>query len=134
MNTAYVEGTYHRRPHSSLSGQSPMDRFLQDQELLRFLDHARLGRAFLHELKRRVSKDATISLGHVVYEVPQIYCGQQVDLLFSPHEATHVYLKPPHQDQLLRIEPVRAVDNSRIPRKQNHPEPLDYTQLYQDNP
>ena len=131
LNAAYTEGTYNLRKHSALNGLSPMERFMKDQERLRFVSRDRLDQAFLHEEKRRVSKDATVSLNKTSYEVPQIYCGLQVTILFSPHDPSCVYLKPPGGGEPIRIQPVRAVDNSMIPRKQNLRDPLDYTKLYE---
>ena len=131
LNAAYTEGTYNLRKHSALNGLSPMERFMRDQERLRFVSRDRLDQAFLHEEKRRVSKDATVSLGKTFYEVPQIYCGLRVVILFSPHDPSCVYLKPPDGGELIRIQPVRPVDNSMIPRKQNLRDPLDYTKLYE---
>ncbi|MBO8129868.1 MAG: DDE-type integrase/transposase/recombinase [Peptococcaceae bacterium] len=131
LNTAYAENTYNHRPHSALGELTPMQRFLQDKDKLQFLSPAQIEAAFLHQVKRRVTKDATVSIERVVFEVPQIYCGQQVDILFQPRDLTWAYLKHPHTDKPIRIEPIRTVDNSKIPRKQNRPEPIDYTQLYQ---
>lgn len=130
LNLAFTEETYNRRPHSSLQGKSPIDRFLEDQDKLQFPSHAQLERQFLHEVKRRVTKDAIVSLDKVAYEVPQIYCGCQVKILFSPYDSSQVYLVPPGEETSIRIDPVRTVDNSQIPRKQNLRKPLDYTALY----
>lgn len=125
LTREYVEGTYNQRVHSSLEGLSPIDRFLKDAERIRYVDEKKLERAFLHELKRRVSKDATVSLNNVLFEVPQVYCGQQVDILFNPHNEDQVYLKG--DEALIPIERVRKIDNSKIPRKQR--DAIDYTKL-----
>ena len=139
LNTAYIEGTYNQRPHSSLNGLSPIERFLQDKEHLRFVEASRIQRDFLHEVKRRVSKDATISLNRKIFEVPQIYCSHQVKILYSPYDLSlpdennisFAYISPPEGGELIRIYPVRTVENSMIPRKQNLREPIDYTRLYE---
>ncbi|MGI6036171.1 MAG: DDE-type integrase/transposase/recombinase [Limnochordia bacterium] len=125
LNTAYFEGMYNQRPHSSLEGDSPIERFLRDQDQLRFATEVQLEHIFLHEVKRSVTKDATISLNRVIFEVPQIYCGRQVTVLYRPKDLSHAYLQS--DSQLIPIEPVRTIDNAQIPRKQN----IDYTRFYE---
>ncbi|MCL6560911.1 MAG: DDE-type integrase/transposase/recombinase, partial [Firmicutes bacterium] len=48
---AYVEGTYNLRPHASLEGLSPLERYLKDKDRLRFVTSSEsLERVFLHEV------------------------------------------------------------------------------------
>lgn len=122
----YVEQVYHQRPHGALAGKTPMERFLQDQELLRPVSQQKVATAFLHEVKRRVRKDGTISLDNTVFEVPQCFVGQQVDVLFELSDPDNVRLR---QDDgtLVPIAPVRPVDNSQIYRRR--PDPIDWSML-----
>ena len=129
---SYVETTYNIRPHSSLGGQTPMERFLKDQERLRFVSGIHLNEAFLHSVTRRATKDAVVSVKKVAFEVPQIYCGQQVEILFTPQDLNHVFLQPPHGGERIRIEPVQLIDNSRIPRKQNQHGSIDFSQFVKE--
>ncbi len=123
---AYIEGVYHQRPHSSLEGASPMERFLADADRLRSLSPERLERAFLRENERRVAKDATVSLDGVAFEVPQPFVGQRVFLLHRSGDLSRAWLRQA-DGSLCEILPVRPVDNSRIPRRR--PEIIDYSIL-----
>lgn len=123
----YLEHTYHNRPHSSLGGQTPMQRFLADQELLRFVSRERVDRAFLHEEERRVGKDATISVARVVFEVPQVYVGRRVHVLFRPDDLSTVWLREDN-GSLLPVTPVRLTDNA-ITFRPRRSDPIDYVAL-----
>jgi transposase InsO family protein len=82
---AWVEGEYHRTPHRGLAGQTPLDRWAQDGDEVRYpapdLD---LKDLFLFEEKRKVHKDRTVSLHGVVYEVDAALVGQTVVLRYDP--------------------------------------------------
>lgn len=82
---AWVEGEYHHTPHRGLDGQTPLDRWAQDGDEVRYpapdLD---LNDLFLFEAKRKVHKDRTVSLHGVVYEADAALVGQTVLLRFDP--------------------------------------------------
>lgn len=81
----WVETDYHTRPHSSLAGQSPAERFARIGEHLRPGPPAHeLDRLFLMRLPRRVRKDATITLGGRLWEVPAHLRGQVITVHFDP--------------------------------------------------
>jgi transposase InsO family protein len=127
----YAENTYNLRPHSSLEGMSPMDRYLQDKDELRFVHSIeKLEWIFLHEVTRKVNKDATISLFKRIYEAPQSLIGRSVTVRFDPEDTSKVYIKGDDGRLLATIYPVRSVENSRIVRRQNQKEQIDYHQLY----
>lgn len=106
-----------------------MERFLKDQERLRFVDSSYLNEAFLYSVTRRATKDAVVSLKNIAFEVPHIYCDQKVEILFTPHGLSHAFLLLPYGGERIRIESIRIIDNSRIPRKQNQRESIDFTQF-----
>ena len=81
----WVETEYHQRPHASLQGESPAQRFARLGTALRMLSSpADVDRLFLMRLARRVRKDATISLGGLFWEVPAHLRGQVVNVRFDP--------------------------------------------------
>ena len=123
----YIEGVYHNRPHASLDGQSPMARFLADQEHLRFLPADRVEQAFLHEVERRVAKDATMSVDRAIFEAPQAFVGQKVRLLFRSGDLSQAWIRQ-SDGALIAVMPVRPVDNARIPRRKRS-DPIDYSML-----
>ena len=81
---AWVEGEYHHAPHKGLGGETPLDKWAQVADEVRYLDNAGLGDLFLFEQKRKVQKDRTVSLNGVVYEVDAFLVGATVTLRFDP--------------------------------------------------
>lgn len=128
---AYAESTYNLRPHSSLQGLSPMERYLKDKEHFRFVSSVEiLEKVFLREAMRKVNKDATFSLLKQVYEVPQVLIGQSIVVRYDPEDLSKSYVKVQDSDELLTVYPVRPVDNSKIVRRQNERRQIDYAALY----
>ncbi|MBS3887421.1 MAG: DDE-type integrase/transposase/recombinase [Dethiobacter sp.] len=128
---SYMESTYNVRVHKSLEGQTPMERFLRDKDRFRFVDSIEhLEKVFLHEASRKVKKDATISLLNKVFEVPQALIDQTITVRFDPDDLSKVYVKVGEPPSLLTIYPVRPIDNSRIIRKQNQRQQIDFVSLY----
>jgi hypothetical protein len=58
---AWVEGEYHRAPHRGLGGATPLDRWASLADEVRYLGPD-IDDLFLHEAKRKVAKDRTVSL------------------------------------------------------------------------
>jgi transposase InsO family protein len=89
----WLETDYHQREHGSLLGQSPAQRFATVGPTLRTPPTSpNLERLFLMRLPRRVRKDATISLGGQLWEVPVHLRGQIVTVHFDPVNWTCVEL------------------------------------------
>lgn len=127
----YYQSTYNLRPHSSLGGRSPMERFLLDKDKLRYVPSKELlEQVFLHEATRKVKKDATISLLKKVFEVPQSLIGQSITVRFDPEDDSKAYIPLGNPASMVTIYPVRPIDNSRIVRMQNQRPPIDYSGLY----
>ena len=81
---AYVEGEYHQAPHRGLDGETPLDRWAQRADEVKYLDgRADLDDFFLTEAKRKVAKDRTVSLDGLVYEVDASLVGETVTLRFE---------------------------------------------------
>jgi putative transposase len=80
---AWLETEYHSSPHKGLAGQTPMDRWAQVADEVRYLD-ADLDDLFLGEVARKVQKDRTVSLNGKAYEVDASLVGQTVTLRFDP--------------------------------------------------
>jgi putative transposase len=79
----WVEGEYHRSPHRGLDGATPLDRWAAVADEVRYLG-ADVEDLFLHEAKRKVAKDRTVSLDGVVYEVDATLVGEVVTLRYDP--------------------------------------------------
>ena len=82
---AWVEGEYHQNPHRGLDGQTPLDRWAQRADEVKYLDgKVDLDDFFLIEAKRKVAKDRTVSLEGILYEVDASLVGETVTLRFEP--------------------------------------------------
>ena len=128
---SYVESVYNLRIHSSLNNLAPLTRYLQDKDFLRFVSAKdKLDQVFLHEAVRKVNNDATIALNKQVYEVPQNFIGQSVTVRFDPENLAKVYLKAGEPPLEFTVYPVRAVDNSKVIRKQNQKRQIDFAGLF----
>jgi putative transposase len=87
----WVEGEYHQRPHSSLNGQTPAERFAQRAVRLRTADSQTDWHAlFLSRVPRRVRLDATVSLQGQLWEVPVHLRGRVIELRFNPFDWSRV--------------------------------------------
>lgn len=112
----WVDEDYHQRPHSS-TGQNPFIRFTQQLELLRVAP-ADMEDHFRKEVRRRVTKDRTVSINNRLYEAPVKLIGEQVSLLFHEHkpESVEVMFKGESHGHL---RPVDLAMNSTVKREEN---------------
>ena len=79
----WVEGEYHRSPHRGLDGETPLDKWASVADEVRFLG-SDIDDLFLHEAKRKVAKDRTVSLDAIAYEVDATLVGEAVTLRHDP--------------------------------------------------
>lgn len=87
----WIETEYHQRVHSSLAGDSPATRFQAGAEAIRSVPKdLDVDRLFLMRLPRHVRKDATITLGAGLWEVPTHLRGRIVMVHFDPVHWTRV--------------------------------------------
>ncbi len=127
----FLEEKYHRNPHSSLDGRSPIDRYMDDQALLRFpTSKKEIEEAFLACVRRKVKGDATVSIDKVAFEVPQRFIGQSIVLRYDPDDLRSADILPADKSDPLTVYPVRPQDNALIPRAQNKKAWIDYQKLY----
>lgn len=81
----WLEAEYHQRPHSALEGHSPSQRFAEGLQTLRPLPVATdWERLFLMRQKRRVRKDATVSVQGELFEVSTLLRGQEILVEYEP--------------------------------------------------
>lgn len=82
---AWLEAEYHQTPHGGLNGQTPLDRFLDDQALIRPAPE-QLELWLRMSVARRVGRDRTVHLDGRLYEAPDGYAGETVDVLYDPYD------------------------------------------------
>ncbi len=102
------------KDHRSL-GQSPWQRFREDQMHIRRKSEEAIEQAFLHTKEYRVDKTGIVKLKGKEIEVGYAYIGQRVTLKYTA-DLSRFYLY--EKDQLHPVEPVDKISNSQIKRKQ----------------
>jgi transposase InsO family protein len=119
----YADKVYAHRPHESLGGRSPWQRFSTDPKPLRWPeDRDQLKSMFEIWMERRVSHDHVVSIDSIDYEMPRGYAGQKVTLRRRLLEGTIGFL---HEGQLILLSPVDPAANARAARARDkgHNEP-----------
>ena len=117
---AWVEGEYHHTPHRGLDGQTPLERWAQSADQVRFPEPTLdLDDLFLFEAARKVQKDRTISLGGIVYEVDAALVGERVTLRYDPAAAAGKAVQVWHEGcQIQLAQPVDLYANCFVKRDQ----------------
>lgn len=82
---AWLEAEYHQTPHGGLDGQTPLDRFLEDQALIRPAPE-QLEAWLRMKVARRVGRDRTVHLDGRLYEAPDGHAGETVEVLYDPYD------------------------------------------------
>jgi putative transposase len=98
---AWLEVVYHRKLHTE-TGQSPLDRFRQDEApTVRPVDPLTLRNAFLYRVTRQAAKTGHVNFQGNRYSVPGYLVGQKVELRYDPFDLANVevwynsqYLEP----------------------------------------
>lgn len=122
---AWIEQIYHRKPHRSLDGLTPLQRYQKD------LHHIRpLGRyandfdsIFYHRLTRKVRKDGTVSYNNQFYEVPCQLVGQHVQLVIDPHDQRPLSIESEQGKHLGAVTPLDRLANNE--RRRQRPQASD---------
>lgn len=112
---SYVESEYHSRPHSSLSGQTPLEVWQSNSDDIRWVnDHSRLEQAFIGEVERMARNDSTVQWRGVFYEVPPYLRRCKVKLRYSLLDISRVSLLDANTEIPLRVvNPVANAHRSR---------------------
>ena len=112
---SYVESEYNCRPHSSLSGQTPLEIWQSDADDVRWVtDHSRLEQAFVGEAERMARNDSTVQWRGIFYEVPPYLRRCKVRLRYSLLDIGRVSLLDANVEIPLRaVNPVANAHRSR---------------------
>ena len=121
---AWLEAEYHQTPHGGLDGQTPLDRFLEDQALIRPAPE-QLELWLRMSVARRVGRDRIVHLDGRLYEAPDGYAGETVDVLYDPYDPG----RPVHfrRKGETAERPLRRLDlatNATLRRAARHSEPV----------
>lgn len=110
----YVK-SYNQKPHSSLKGLSPQDRFFNESNLIKRLSEEEIEKNFLLEYVRRVSADNVVVLEGAEYEVDYRYSKQRITLRYSP-DLSQIFIVDPNKNTLTPIKLLNKHDNANIKR------------------
>jgi len=115
---AWLEGEYHVSSHGGLeNGLTPLDRFLADTALIRPAPED-LDRLLRMKVSRRVAKDRTVRLDGRLYEAPDGYAGETVDILYNPYDSTSaVHLRRRGEREEVRLRLLDPLGNARARRR-----------------
>jgi transposase InsO family protein len=117
---SWVEGEYNTRPHSGLSGRSPLEVWEEDADEIRWVDDpAAVEKAFSDKLERQVRNDSTCQLRGRTFEVPTSLRRRRIEIHFSLLHPDRFWV----EDGQTRI-PIREVEpetNSRRARAEKRP-------------
>jgi transposase InsO family protein len=121
----YLREVYNHRPHESLSGATPFERFHSDERGLRMpSSEEELRRRFVIHIQRRVTPDHTVSVDSLDYEVPRGHAGEKVIVYRRLLEKSLAIM---HEGRLVELHPVDLHANARSPRarppRQDDPRP-----------
>lgn len=123
---AWLEGEYHQTPHGGLAGETPLDRFLEDQELIRPAPED-LELLLRMTVTRKVGRDRTVRLDGRLYEAPDGYAGEKVEVLYDPYDPKRpVHFRRPGEKEERRLRRLDLHTNAtlrRAPREAPPKEP-----------
>ncbi len=88
---AWIECVYHQHEHSETK-QTPFARYTAGLDQVRHADPETVRRAFLWCEKRKVRKDATLSLQGNRYQVEPQWAGRTLELRFDPFDLSQIEL------------------------------------------
>ena len=97
----WLEMDYHQQEHRG-TGEPPACRFMAQSEMLRPAPpDEELRRLFLLQDKRRVRKDATVSIQGIYFELTPALRGQYVQVRYDPRRLDEVEIR--HQDRFVQV-------------------------------
>ena len=90
----------------------------------RRLEEEEIEEAFMHEIKRKVSKDGVISIDNELYEVDSSYRGEEVTIRYyiSNKEKMWIYEKDERKSEVRKLN---KKENSKVERKNK----IDYSKI-----
>jgi len=110
---------YNSQIHSS-TNQSPIDKFMQNIDKVRFIPNKKeLDYMLYYRVLRKVKNDSTISLYKVLFEVPMKFIGEKINIRYAPDSTDVAYIFSDDNKLLETIYPVDKIDNSKVRRNHN---------------
>ena len=120
---AWLETEYHQTPHRGLGGLTPLDRFLQDHALVRPAPE-QLELCLRMKVTRKVARDRTVRLDGRLYEAPDGFAGETVEVFYDPYDPgrpVHFRRRGDSAERALRRLDLHT--NANLRRLAREPEP-----------
>jgi putative transposase len=113
---AWLESEYHQTPHRGLGEATPLDRFMEDQALVRPAPED-LEQLMRMKVTRRVGRDRTVRLEGRLYEAPDGYAGERVEVLYDPYDPSRpVHFRRPGDSEERRLRRLDLHTNATLHR------------------
>jgi len=81
----WLDEDYHKKPHSSLDGLTPLDFFMSQVTRVKLCtDPAQMEEKFLLRIKRKVNHDGTFPINNILYETDIKFAGSKVEVRYDP--------------------------------------------------
>ena len=121
----YLFNDYINKEHREL-GDTPNNVWHKGIEKTKWrrLEEEKIEEAFMHEIKRKVSKDGVISINNELYEVESIYADETVTIRYyiSNMEKMWVYEKEERKSEVRKLN---RKENSKVKRENR----IDYSKI-----
>jgi transposase InsO family protein len=118
---AWLEAEYHQTPHRGLDEVTPLDRFMADQALVRPAPED-LEQLMRMKATRRVGRDRTVRLEGRLYEAPDGYAGQRLEVLYDPYDPTlPVHFRTSEDTKEIRLRRLDLHTNATLHRGKGKP-------------
>ena len=121
----YLFNDYINKVHSEL-GDTPNNVWHKGIENVKWrrLEDEKVEDAFMHEIKRKVSKDGVISIDNELYEVDSVYRGDEVIIRYyiSNKDKMWIYEKDERKSEVRKLN---KKENSKVQRENK----IDYSKI-----
>ena len=117
--------SYNTTLHSGI-GTTPLQRYQNTHALVRMPKSREwLEECFLNRITRKVSKDSTVSIDRVSYDVPMQFLSSRVEIHFLPDDMSQTFML--YKGKRFPIRPTDKNENCRT--KRNNPPAIDYSKI-----
>jgi transposase InsO family protein len=108
---AFLDRSYHTRPHAGLLGRTPASVWAEGASALRPFDAAVFAEAFTVRLPRRVRRDSTLELDGQTFEVAQGFlAGKRVEVAQRQIDGREAWVE--HEGRRFELKPVNPQANA----------------------
>ena len=90
----------------------------------RRLEEEKVEDAFMHEIKRKVSKDGVISINNELYEVDSIYRGEDVNIRYYINNLDKMWIYE-KDERKSEVRKLNKKENSKVKRENK----IDYSKI-----